>query len=395
MLVEDPATTEVRAPDRDALIREARRRQRRRWALSTAAVLVVSGCVGAIVLLVGSDRSGANAVASGGGLRALSIGPLVSLKTAGPLAVGPGGVLYVADVASHRVLVRLSGGRFRVVAGTGHSGYSGDGGPAIRAELSTLTDIAVSPTGRLYIADGGRVRVVDPDGLIRTVAGNGRPVRIARDGQLLTKVANDTPALEAALGSPRELAPGRSWLNLAFSPSGQLYLSTGFQILRLTNRGTLTPVRAVVTTGPSFLRGALRGFGPLAIDTDGNIDVSGVNGWSIWQVSPTGVAHEVGTGSGARRSGGNDSVLERSPDGSVYGEDGDKLLRVANTSLRPAYTFTGSVAGESFELTYFTFGPDGTMYADEIPGGGGFEARQQLLSITRRHEALLWEQPRP
>ncbi len=100
---------------------------------------------------------------------------MASLQVAGALAIGPTGPLYVADVARHRVLVRLPDGRFRVIAGTGIAGDTGNGGPALRAELSTVSALAFSPDGGLYVVDGGRVRVITPNGIIHTIAGDGRP----------------------------------------------------------------------------------------------------------------------------------------------------------------------------------------------------------------------------
>src|ERR1700726_2253782 len=78
---------------------------------------------------------------------------LVPLEVAGKLAVGPNGALYVADVGGDRILARLPDGRFRVVAGNGRVGFSGDGGAAVDAELSGVSDLAFSPAGALYIAD--------------------------------------------------------------------------------------------------------------------------------------------------------------------------------------------------------------------------------------------------
>src|SRR4030095_2012806 len=63
------------------------------------------------------------------------------------------------------------------VAGTGTSGFSGDGGPATSARLSTSRSCAgaTDNAGNLYIADGGnnRIRKVNPAGIISTVAGGG------------------------------------------------------------------------------------------------------------------------------------------------------------------------------------------------------------------------------
>lgn len=119
-----------------------------------------------------------------------------------------------------------------------------------------------------------------------------------------------------------------------------------------------------------------------------------LNGWSIWQITD-GVAHQVRTGQQwlARRSGGDCSVLERAPDGTVYGENGDKLLHIVPDGSSVSLAFSQRIAHEFFWLTYFAFAPNGTLYADEIPGGDAFEARQQLLAVTRAGAIrLLWEQ---
>ena len=383
----EPLVSPPDIDDPEALIREARRRTRRRRAIRVVALVAVSACIAAVRRWATRAPNGRRCRPAHDATGALGTGPVVALATAGALAVAPDGTLYVADIARHRVLVRLPDGHFRVVAGDGRDGFSGDGGLATRAMLSTITDIALSPAGNLYIADGGRVRVVSRRGIIRTVAGDGQPLPIAHR-RTVGEIRPGTPALHAALGAPQSVSSEAPML--AFSPGGQLYISTGEQVVRLTSRGTLTPMRAVVTSGPSVLRGPLRDFGPLAIDRSGTIDVSGFNGWSIWQITAAGVAHEVGPGSGARESGGGYSLLERAPNGRVYGENGPMLLEIDGRRLKPAHNF-----GDSFWLTYFAFGASGSIYADEIPGDGGFEARQQLLMVHHGHKTLLWEQPKP
>src|SRR5215510_11557553 len=61
------------------------------------------------------------------------------------------------------------------VAGTGHPGFSGDGGMARSAELRNPSGIAVAADGSLYIADlkNGRIRKIDSQGTISTIAGKG------------------------------------------------------------------------------------------------------------------------------------------------------------------------------------------------------------------------------
>jgi hypothetical protein len=361
--------------DEEALFREARRQRRRRWAIRAAFFLVLIA-IGAVVAWLSSAPGHARTVHRTNATGALPNGPVTSLGVAGALTVGPTGALYVADIAHHRVLVRLTDGRFRVIAGSGRAGYSGNGGSALRAELSTVSGLAFSPTGILYLVDGGRIRVIHPDGIIDVIAG---------DGRAAGHITAGTVARSAALGTASENA-GPS---IAVSPRGQLYIATLHQVLRLTARGTLQPMRDVATTGP--VHGSLYGLGDIAVDGHGNIDVSGVNGWSVWQITRHGQAHEVGPGSGARQSGGGDSVLQRAQNGTVYADNGPTILRVTSHRLLPALRFT-QVNHEYFWPTNFAFGAQGETYLDETPGDGGFEAHQQLVARRDGRVTLLWQE---
>ena len=83
-------------------------------------------------------------------------------------------------------------------AGNGTEGYSGDGGPASQAALNRPTGFAADRIGNLYICDSGnnRIRKVDVNGLITTVAGNGGAGYTGDGGR----------ALDATLNAPRDVA---------------------------------------------------------------------------------------------------------------------------------------------------------------------------------------------
>ena len=260
-------------------------------------------------------------------------GPYANLTVAGPLAVAPGGALYVADVAREQVLVRLPDGRFRVVAGNGKKGVSGDGGPAIDAEFLDIVDMAVGPDGSLYVVDGDRVRVVSPNGVISTVAGipgMRTPPPCCSSIALPPPIVSGTPARSMSIDQLNSAA-------IALSEQGELYISTGMQLLRL-DAGTLDVI-ATRAIDPPYDGQPLNNLGQIAVDAQGNVNVSGGNGWSIWQVAPNGVATEVTQESEARRSGGNTSVLERAPDGLVYGESGGRFLKLQGNQAILGYSF--------------------------------------------------------
>jgi streptogramin lyase len=91
------------------------------------------------------------------------------------LAVDANGVLYIADTGNNRIRRVDVNGIITTVAGSGVAGFSGDNGPAVSAQLSAPAGVAVDVDGNLFIADTGnhRIRKVTPAGIITTIAGNG------------------------------------------------------------------------------------------------------------------------------------------------------------------------------------------------------------------------------
>jgi len=96
------------------------------------------------------------------------------------------------------------------VAGRPVPGYSGDGGPAVGARLNRPSSVALGPEGRVYVADtlNDRVRRINHDGTIETVAGNG-------DGGLGSA---GHAAVDTAIGKP---------IALAFDRRGNLLIAHG------------------------------------------------------------------------------------------------------------------------------------------------------------------------
>jgi sugar lactone lactonase YvrE len=90
------------------------------------------------------------------------------------LLIDGAGNIYIADEYNFRVRKIDANGIITTVAGNGTLGYSGDGQQATSAELGYLTGIALDQAGDLFIADGDcHVRKVDTNGIITTVVGNG------------------------------------------------------------------------------------------------------------------------------------------------------------------------------------------------------------------------------
>jgi hypothetical protein len=366
----------------EALIREARRLRRKRWAFGIFIALVV-----VIASITAGLMSGHTVPSARGGTTknrtsratALPTGPAVALDVAGSLAVGPSGVLYVAAPNEHRILARLADGKFRDVAGTGSAGYSGNGGKAVDAKLFEPTDLTFNAKGDLYFVDSGRVRVVETNGVIETVAGDGSS-SWPQNSRPSASVANQAPALSASFHS----VP-----SIAFGPGDTLYIASATQLLRVTHESRLEVIRThrvsfgKVAGLPTSLN---EGLETLAVAKNGGIYVAGFNGWAIWYVAPGGAATYVGNDRG---SGGTSPDLANGPGGAVYAEYGDTIARVTPTGIMPTEK-VGKVDGQYFAATNFAFSPRGALFVDELPGNSGFEMRQQLISDHGGKINVLW-----
>jgi sugar lactone lactonase YvrE len=156
-------------------------------------------------------------------------GPATSVELNYPsgVAVDAAGDVFIADTGNQRVRKVDPDGTITTVAGDGTKGFSGDGGGATSAELDHPSGIAVDASGNLYIADVAfdRVRKVDVSGKITTVAGSGDPNGLGDGG----------PATSASLYNPYAVA---------VDPAGNLFIAdTGHNRIRKVDAaGIITTV---------------------------------------------------------------------------------------------------------------------------------------------------------
>jgi trimeric autotransporter adhesin len=157
-------------------------------------------------------------------------GPATDAEIASPsgLATDAAGNLYIADNGNNRIRKVDVNGVITTVAGGGASGL-GDGGPATNAELVSPVGVALDAAGNLYIADSGngRIRKVDVNGVITTVAGGGV-------GNIYS-VGDGGPATNAWLSSP---------VGVALDAPGNLYIadSGNGRIRKVDVNGVITTV---------------------------------------------------------------------------------------------------------------------------------------------------------
>ena len=140
------------------------------------------------------------------------------------ILAAPDGTIYVSDSLANRVR-RIDGdGIIDTIAGTGEAAFSGDGGPGTEAALSWPSALALDSAGNLYIADtrNHAVRRLAPDGTLDTLAGDGT-AGFTGDGG---------PARKARLDQP---------YGLALEEDGTLYVADrgNFRVRRIAPDGTI------------------------------------------------------------------------------------------------------------------------------------------------------------
>jgi NHL repeat len=357
----------------EAVIREAQRRQRRRrsvWLALTLALIVL--CLGLALVLVPSHPHNANTKQERGPTRPSPGSPSPSVSLANPqaLAVAPNGNLYVADAGRDQILRRLPSGQFQIVAGNGKAGFTGDHGPAVDAEINDPTGIVVAPDGTLYIADSGngRVRAVSPEGTISTVVGGGGDADAVVKGDSAYAVS---------------LTP----ISVAVGPTGNLFLTTSQQILELMPDASLQPIVSVANA--PYGGGPLNEFDQIAVDGQGNIIVSSAyRGWTIYEITPNGMTTYLGVD---RRYGGAPATVGTGPHGIAEVADGNSVMAVEGTNLVTTHAFARVPGTDLFTLQYFATGSDGTVYADDLGPGAGYQRMQQLVEVKNDHTTILWQ----
>ena len=228
------------------------------------------------------------------------------------------GDLFIADSATDRVVEMLGNGLTYLVAGDGHAGFAGDGGPASSALLNGPTGLAVDDRGDLYIADSGnnRIREVTPDGIISTVAGTGVAGFLGDGG----------PASLASLDQPTGLAvDDQGDLLVADTANNRVREIASGRISTIAGTG----LSAFGGDGGPAMRASLDRPTGLAIDAQGDLYIADTADNRVREVLFTGQMITV-AGNGQAGSGGDDeqsnlAQLDR-PTGVVIDGDGDLFI---------------------------------------------------------------------
>jgi sugar lactone lactonase YvrE len=288
-------------------------------------------------------------------------------------AVAADGTIYVADTFNNRIRVIAPDGTISTFAGTGSPNYDGDDVAATSASLHWPHDVTVDDTGTVYIADSAhhRIRRVDSNGVITTIAGTGGAGSTGDDG----------PATEARIQNPKSVAVH----------DGALYFSSLEDKIRRVDltSGIITTIAGTGVAGYSGDDGPaalaqLDSPQRLAIDSVGNIYVADTGNSAVRRIDAvTGTITTV-AGDGTPGSSGNGGPataaeidhprgLALDGDSTLYLADSDShrvrridldagiIRRVAGTTK--GFSGDGGPAGaaELYQPRGLTVMPDGSL----------------------------------
>jgi sugar lactone lactonase YvrE len=233
-------------------------------------------------------------------------GTAARFHTPSSLAIDAAGNVYVADTGNHAIRKVTPGGVVSTLAGDGSAGFR-DGAGA-QARFHAPMGVAVDDAGRVYVADtwNDRIRVIEADGRVRTLAGGGQPgfadgagevalfdtpsaLALAHDGSLWVADTGNAAVrridpdgvVHTWLAAPGQaLTPGRV-IALAATPDGQVYaseLSPG-RVLQMTPEGDARVLAG--NDAPWFARPSA-----LWLDADGGLLVADAAGHRLHRLVP-------------------------------------------------------------------------------------------------------------
>ena len=245
------------------------------------------------------------------------------------VAVDASGNLFVADNSNNRVRKVDVSGVIITVAGNGQSAYSGDGGAATNAGLNFPSAVALDASGNLFIADqnNNRVRKVDTNGVITTVAGNGSS-NYSGDGGAATKAGLNLPS------------------GVAVDSSGTLFISdqSNHRVRKVNAHGVISTVAGNGSPTYSGDGGAAQNASlnypcSLTLDSSGNLFIADEYNSRIRRVDTSGVITTVAGGGFTNGNGFG-----------TYGGDGGLATKAGLAFPRGV---TVNLLGELFIADYY------------------------------------------
>jgi trimeric autotransporter adhesin len=322
-------------------------------------------------------------------------GPATNAALSMPLsvAVDLSGNLYIADTANNRIRIVMPSGYLTTYAGNGSSGYSGDGGSALQAQINFPTGVALDANGNLYITDSnnGCIRRVTPNGTIATIAtvpgtgvatvdstgvlyvpeagiyGYEQVVRVALDGSITLLAGSGNPGFSGDGGQASAALLDLSYeSSVAVDRAGNVYIAdTNNGRLREVTNGVIHTVAgngAYSFSGDGARAGSavFRNPAGLAEDASGNLYIADRSNNRIRKVAADGQVSTVAGNGSAGFSGDGGAATSASlnrPSGVTTDAVGNLYVADSGNNRIRQVTSTGiitTIAGNGVSNCLYT-----------------------------------------
>lgn len=272
---------------------------------------------GLITVFAGTGTTGMSG--DGGPATAAQIGGINDIY------VDNSGNFFLSDASNNRILKINTAGVISTVAGTGTAGYTGDGGPATAAKLTTPASVRGDNSGNLYISDYGNnvIRKISASGIITTIGGDGTS-GFSGDGG---------PATAAKLNGPADIYR---------DGSGNIYIAdrNNKRVRKINASGTIETIAGTGTTGFAGDGGpatAAQMSFPISVTMDcaGNLYVADILDRRVRRIGTDGIITTIagtgvagGAGEGVPATAGQISSANRIR----INNDGDMLIADAGVN---------------------------------------------------------------
>ncbi len=306
-----------------------------------------------------------------------------TLAQVGPegITVDASGNLYIVDISNSRIRKVNPAGIINTIAGTGTLGFSGDGGPATSADFSYPVGVALDGSGNIYIADQGnnRIRKINTSGIISTIAGTGATgysgdgasatsaqlsapcgitvdalnniyfsdrgnncVRKINSAGIINTIAGTGVGGFSGDGGPATSAKLNAPFCIAVDASGNIYIADTFnsRIRKVSSSGTISTIAGIAFAGFSGDGGPatsakLNFPAGIAIDPSGNIYIAEQQNQRIRKINTSGIINTIiGTGSTGFSGDAGPAILAN-----IYNPSGVVLDALGNIYICDAQNF--------------------------------------------------------
>jgi len=300
----------------------------------------------------------------------------------GQIAIDRSGNLFIDDRYNNLILKVTTSGVIHAFAGnsfnsgTGHGGFSGDGGPATNAELNNPTGVAVDHNGNVYIADyfNCRIRMVNTSGVISTIAGNGYDTAGGSGGFS----GDGGPATAAEIGLPN---------GVAADLSGNIYIGDTYNMrIRKVNTGGIISTFAGTGNGTNTWTDGIAAtaeniifpFG-VAVDNLNNVYFTNLNrickvttGGIIFCVAGNenaGYSGDGGPATAAELNGPLDMAIDEYGNLYIADNDNQRIRMVTTAGIIKTVAGNGFVSEQTFLGSYSGDGGPATLAELNSPYG--------------------------